>query len=220
MTAATGQLDLELINNEKIIAGRVLEVDEAYRLIAPGVPSGQAVDLSSFEQELRRRFVNLHKPMALGFFEFFDDATDALVIQPRLAFTQIEFAQRCSQAAFQQRLPEVFAFGKLGYGGVAFNPLPAHQLKLFAERALDQIIFPLNVLPPVAHALTPMDSGTRTRPVRRSFISPDFRWRSFARFLSSLRKASPCRSYTLLISCCSSGFDGTGTSNGRRSCRF
>jgi hypothetical protein len=39
---------------------------------------------------------------------------------------------------------EVGALGQFGHVGIALNPLPAHRLELLAERALDQIVCPLD----------------------------------------------------------------------------
>ena len=44
---------------------------------------------------------------AIGSFELPDDAADAVVIAPRLAVSQIQFAERRREPAFEQHLAKV-----------------------------------------------------------------------------------------------------------------
>ncbi len=144
MPAPAGQLHLELVDDEEIVVGRVLKINEPHRLITPEIPIRQAVNLRALEQQLGRRLVDFHQAMALGLFQLFDDAANTIVIEPWLAVAQVQLPQCRCQSAFEQHLAEVLALGEIGNIRVALNPLPAHRLELFAKRLLGQVVFPLD----------------------------------------------------------------------------
>lgn len=144
VAAPAGQFQLELVDDEEIVVDRILEINQPHRLIAPEVPIRQAVNLRALEQKSRRRFVHPHQTMTLGLLQLFGDAADAVIIQPRLAvFARIEFAKCGGKPALEQHLAEVLPPGKIGRVRGALDSLPAHRPERFAERALDQIVFPL-----------------------------------------------------------------------------
>ena len=54
MPTPAGEFDLKLVDNEKIIVGRVIEVNEANRLGATILPVGQSVGNRTLEEEFCR----------------------------------------------------------------------------------------------------------------------------------------------------------------------
>ena len=160
--APAGQFYLELVDDKEVVVERIFEIDEPHRLVAPGVPIRQAVNLRSLEQQFRGRFVDFHQTMALGPLQFLDDPADAIVVEPRPAVSQIQFVERRRKPAFEQHLAEVLPLREIGNVRVALNPLPAHRLKLLAKRLLDEIVFPLDLAHgfPVPAAVYQVPLGT------------------------------------------------------------
>src|SRR5438034_10958527 len=78
-----------------------------------------------------------------GLLQVTDGAGDARLVQPRFAVAQVELRARRREPSFDQHLAEIGALGEIRHVLVALNPLPTHRLELLAERALDEIVFPL-----------------------------------------------------------------------------
>jgi len=82
MPAAAGQFRLELVDDQKIVALRMVEVDIADRLRPAVVPIRQAIDYGSLEQELRRGLVDLYQSMTGGFCQIPDRLGNTRLIKP------------------------------------------------------------------------------------------------------------------------------------------
>ena len=85
MTAPTGQLHLELVDNEKVVFNRILKVDKTNRLRAPLIPIRQPLGHCSLEQKRSGGLIDFHQAMTGGLFQVADGAGDSIFIQPRLA---------------------------------------------------------------------------------------------------------------------------------------
>ena len=181
VAAPAGQFDFELVDDEEIVVLRVLEIDEPYRLVAGPVPNpaGPSATVPLSSSAVADWLISISR-WPVGLLQVADGARDALLIQPRLAVAQIQLSQRRREPAFEQHLAEVGALREIGHVLVALDPLPAHRLELLAERALDQVVFPLDL----AHAWASsakIDSGAQTRPVKRSDMRPNLARVSFER---------------------------------------
>ena len=57
-----------------------------------------------------------------------------VLIEPWLSVAQVELAQRRCETSFQHYLAEALALRQVRNVGITLQPLPVHQLELFAER--------------------------------------------------------------------------------------
>src|SRR5712692_627160 len=144
MPAPAGQLDLELVDDEEVIVGGVLEVDELDRLRAAVVPLRQTIDDRALEQQFRRCLVHFHQPVPGRLLQIANSAGDAHVIQPRLPLAQIKLSECCSEPALEQNLSEGLTLSEFGDVSITVQPLPAHCLELLAKGLLNEVIFPLD----------------------------------------------------------------------------
>ena len=145
MPAPARQLDLELIDDEKVVVRPVFEIDVLDRLRPTLIPIRQAISYRALEQQFRRGLIDLHESVAGSLLEVPNSPRDALIVQPRLAGAQVELAQRGHQAPFEQGFARTGAFSGLGQVRISLNPLPAHQFELFAEGLFTQVVFPLDL---------------------------------------------------------------------------
>src|SRR4029077_12177423 len=95
------------------------------------------------------------------------------------------------------------ALGRFGQIRVTLDPLPAHLLQLEAEWPLDKVVFPPNSAHAKVSAGVVIVSGTRTDPLRRSFLSPHLRCKVFVRPRVCASIAPFARSSSAVIASCS-----------------
>lgn len=143
--APAGQFDLELIDDQKIVVRRVLEIDEPHRLWPAAIPIGQAIGHRALEQQLRRRLVDFHQPVPGSLLQVPNGARNAGLIQPRPAVAQVEPPQRRREPALQQHLAGAGPLGGFRQIRIALDPLPAHAFDLPTEGPLDEVAFPLDL---------------------------------------------------------------------------
>jgi len=148
VSAAAGQLHLELVDDQEIIVGRVLEIDVPNRLRASVIPIRGTLRHRAFEQQGCGALVDLHEAVPRRLLQIPDGMGDPRLVQPGSAVAEIEPAKRRFQPPFENDLPEAFTLGQLRHVDIPLDPLPAHPPELFAEGFLDEVVFPLDL----AHA--------------------------------------------------------------------
>jgi hypothetical protein len=80
VSPATGQFDLELIDDEEVVLRRTFEIDVPYRLRPPFVPVWQSLGHGTLEQELRGRLIDLHEPVTGSTLQVVDGLVDARIV--------------------------------------------------------------------------------------------------------------------------------------------
>ena len=90
MPPSTGQLDLELIDDQKVVLFRVFKVDIADRLRPAVIPIRQPFSHGSFEQKLSRSLVDFHEPMSGGPFQVTNSPFHPGFIEPGLTIAKVD----------------------------------------------------------------------------------------------------------------------------------
>jgi hypothetical protein len=156
VASSAGQLYLELVDDQKVIVLRVVEIDVAQRLLATGVPSGQTIGHRTLEQQFGNLPIRLHQTQASGQFQLPNCPLDARIIQPGPPVrAEVDLVQRLGQPILEQHLTEICTLGEFGDISVTDQPLPAHLFELLTEGLLDQQSLPFNLVVSAAVSHSP-----------------------------------------------------------------